>query len=289
MNSTINKFYEFIQNLKHHSVDLKFDRLEYEKIKKEVEGKSDKLFVKDLERRKNNISRINGFEFPSDHDYLFYLSSLNIRWYRPELKSMEGLLSGGTYINGIIDAFQLATPFWEKANQKFNGFSLKDLPAIPLNNHWIESPASFLDAEYAPQYGCFEITPNHFPDKFNYFDSGILHPLPFNSFENYFSALINTGMVKHWQYFYIAPKEIIARNKNLPYLTLSLHRSSNLHKNIRNLAFDESIIYDRLDLIMEHLEKCIRLLPKAFPFLDFSYHENHVRELTLLYEEFKEK
>ncbi len=285
MISLLIKFREFINQIENDSNGVILDSFTTAKLDKFLNNDMNSLLLKDIERRKANIFNDAGIIISKDQEYLFFLSTYQIRWYRPEKKPKEGILAGGTYINGVIDAFRFESPFWEHSLNKFNSLGLYEMFEMPENLRWIESPSAFLDAENTPHYGCFKLVKNQFPKEFYFFDNGLLYQLPFQSFEDYFSAQLACGMVKCWQYFYIDPNVIIEKNKNIPYMTWSLHQTSYLHENIRDLNFRSEIKNDRLDLIIEYMRRCIDLLPNSFPFIDFSYQIKRLKELLKLYDE----
>lgn len=217
MNHILEKFREFITQIENNSIGIKLSSYSISKLDKTLNGKHDLLFVKDIERRKKNIFNENGVVFPEDKEYLFYLSTYQLRWNRPEQKTREGLLSGGTYINGMIDAFHFDAPFWEYSQNKFKQLEIDHYFDFPENLRWFESPTAHNDAELTPYYGCFKLKQGEFPNEFYFYDCGLLYKLPFRSFEEYFEAQLSCAMVKCWQYFYIQPDIIIQKNRNLPY------------------------------------------------------------------------
>lgn len=217
---------------------------------------------------------------------LFYLSSGSLKWHRPEQQSKEGFLSGGFAFNGIEDVFLFDSLFWEKSIdifKKYESESLIDFDELKRLK-WIESTTALTEPYYSPQFGCVEFEKNRFPDKFLFYDSGLTYALPFDSFDAYINALLASSAVRCWQYFYIDPAIIIAKNKGLKYITWSLHATSHLDGDLDKLAYNTHAKFDRLDLINEYLERCVRLLPSAFPFLDFSHHKEHYARFSALFD-----
>ena len=143
---------------------------------------------------------------------------------------------------------------------------------------WIESPAIPNEAEYRPQFGCVILEKGKLPDSFYYYDSGFVYPLSFKTYEEYVKGLISSGSVICWQYFYIDLALIISQNQHVKHITWSQHIYSRLEDGLDSIHYKKDSKYDRLDLINEYLERCVRLLPKTFPFLDFTHHKKHYSE-----------
>jgi hypothetical protein len=53
-------------------------------------------------------------------------------------------------------------------------------------------------------------------------------------------------------------------------------------ENIRIYEYNPSYTFDRLDLILEYLQRVVRVFPTAFPELDFSWQASHVDALAAL-------
>ena len=91
-----------------------------------------------------------------------------------------------------------------------------------------------------------------------------LFPLPFTSAEEYLRAMIASAAVECWQYFYIDPELVISKSKGLSYFTWDLHFRTELGHDLDVAYYVENAPHDRLDLIAEYLERCIRILPGTF-------------------------
>lgn len=214
-----------------------------------------------------------------------YLTSCRFKWKRPE-KETEGYLEGGFIFNGLTDIFANNLQFWEKSIDEFVEFENKNLIDFNLIKElrWIESPVIPTEAEYCPQFGCVKLEKGKLPKEFFFYDSGIVYPLPFKTLNEYINGLTASGFVNCWQYFYIDPQIIIPKNKGIKYLTWSKHTSSRLVGEFASNNNEDVIKHDRLDLINEYLQRCIRLLPASFPFMNFEHHERYYVRFKKLYE-----
>jgi hypothetical protein len=283
MNS-IKNLHAFASNLESKGKDIKIDELDIEILELLLEGASKKL--ESLSQKKIKEFR-DKYKITVDAEQVqfFFLTSTRLRWNRPE-KDGEGYLDGGFVFSGATNIFSAGYKFWEKSVEKF----IKNEKEELINNsllsqlHWFESPTIPTEAEYTPQFGCVKPRKGELPDEFYFYDSGLIYPLPFKSFDEYINALVATGAVSCWQYFYIDPELIISKNNELKYITWSNYNISRLEEGIESIRYKPSIKYDRLDLINEYLERCIRLLPITFSFLDFSYHESYYSAFKKLYD-----
>jgi hypothetical protein len=271
-----------------------------EKIKDEVdiETKGEKklqIFLNKTINDDNYIKkRIDDYEnndsitLNSENVYTTFLNFFSLKWSRPEKKTREGYLSGGFKFNGLIDIYGVETKFWEKSVKEFIKYEDEKHIDFELLEQlrWIESPSSAhqsVDAEYTPFFGCVKLKDSNLPSDFYYYDCGIIYKLPFSSYDDYVEALLNSSAVKCWQYFYINPQEIIDKNKGLKYITWANYDLTNLDDSITGLAYNENSKYDRLDLISEYLERCVRLLPITFPFINFNHHIDYYQQFNELY------
>ena len=179
--------------------------------------------------------------------------------------------------------------FWERSETAFDRFENKgEMLDDPRALSWIESTTAVRNVLPTESYGCTRIKDSADLDEFYFYDSGKLYDLPFQSAEAYFDALFSSAAVECWQYFFIDPQVIIEKNKGLPYITWNLHYRSHLSDGIGLLQYNPAIPYDRLDLINEYLERCVLLLPKSFPFLDFSHHIAYYENFQQLYKASKD-
>lgn len=279
MEERLKAIYQFIQNVKNNS-SVRVDEFDTDEL--------DYYFS--LE---NNLSKDRGFvvfekRFLEDYKIplndsqklIFYLSA-KLTWTRGEEKSGEGVLSGGMFFNGLTDIFHFKPTFFERSLEKFLEYENESKTDIDLIHQlrFIESPTSLQDAFYTPYFGCVTLKENEFPTDFYFYDSGLVYKLPFTTYEEYIDALIQSSAVCCWQYFYINPQEIITKNKGIDYITWAKHTSTTLDKDLSNLVYVPNAKYDRLDMINEYLERCVRLLPDAFPFLNFEHHIQYYDEL----------
>lgn len=276
----------FFELMSSASKDIEIDESSHVEIDRYVSGSVD-YYDEGINRVTNKIKNKTEIDFPDDLKFLFFLQGENIRWARGEQKSGEGSLGGGFYVNGIIDVFLYPLDFWKSAVREFSDIGCEDLADIPENMRWFESTVAHNDPEYAPHYGCVPFEPPSFPDRFFFYDSGLLFPLPFKSFEEYYSAMLDSAAVECWQYFYVDPAEIIRKSKGVSYITWFQHIATRLDERMQSMFLNEAIEHDRLDLIDEYLERCVRLLPGSFPFLDFSHHREYYSRFKALYEKQK--
>lgn len=226
-----------------------------------------------------------------DYDVLF-LTTYGLEWYRPETFSKEGYLEGGFSFNGLEDLYSNNPHFWKDAVNDFIKFQPKKKVDYSFLEclRWLESTHHYSNPNSGnlPYTACVTLDEDRLPSKFYFFDGGLVFELTIDSYDDYVKALTDSSGVTCWQYFYINPDEIIDKNIEVNYMTWVL-KTSDLADGINDLAYDENITYDRLDLVAEYLERCIRLLPSTFPFLDFSYHKEHYRKFKVLYDQVRQK
>ncbi len=222
---------------------------------------------------------------------ILYLFGSSFYWTRGETKPKEGLLSGGFSFNSIDGMFFYPSSHWEYGLNQFNKFEESSLEEITLIKKlmWFESTSTPQEVLPSQNIGCFLLEKDKFPSKFYFFSNGLCYRLSFDNFISYIDALIASCGVEYWQYFYIDPAIIITKNKGLIYLTHGTHHKTCLNKRLRDLTYHPNTPYDRLDLIHEHLERCVRLLPNTFPFADFTHHQNYYKRFKELYDASKKE
>ncbi len=222
----------------------------------------------------------------ADTKQMFYLTSTQLRWRRPERRPAEGYLAGGFAVNGMLDLLLGPSQFWENSTEVFKTVGQEGLVDYDLLKQfgWFESVTPVVFQEYTPQFGCTMLDKETFLKNFFFYDSGLVFPLPFNSPEQYFAALTASASVECWQYFYVDPELIVSKSKGVKYITWAAHTTTNLDVALRSIQFKANSQYDRLDLVMEYMERCVRLLPGAFPFLDFHHHKAHFTKVKEIYE-----
>lgn len=279
---SLKKLYSFLEETMKESTKIEVEESDYETLGMFLTGDI-KKFEKLDATKIAGLKEKYGVNIAEDHYGLLYLGSTSLRWKRPEQKPEEGFLSGGFAFNDINDIYKFKTEFWQKSLRKLEKLGAQELVRIKdlESLRWFESPTPVSEAEYSPQFGCVKLRDGELPDDFYYYDSGILYHLPFKSFDEYISAMVDSAAVRCWQYFYIDQKEIIKKNRGLNYATWSLHINSKLESGITDLEPRVDAKSDRLDLINEYLQRCILLLPDSFPFLDFS-------QMTRYYKRFEE-
>ena len=232
-----------------------------------------------------------GLELTEDTVRQFSVSSCALRWRRPATREKEGYLPGGFSFNGLTDIFESQASFWEKSVEEFKKVGEAHLIDRELLTklRWIESPTPLIEAWYNPQFGCVKFEEGKFPDEFYFYDSGLIYLLPFQSFDEYIKALADSAAVIGWQYFYIDPELVIKKNNGVNYITWSQHISSELEEGLKSLTIKTDTRFDRLDLIDEYLERCIRLLPGSFPFINFGHHKKYYSAFRKLYSKSRTK
>lgn len=287
--SAIKKLYEFLQNITGKSVHIDVEELDIAMLGNLFSGKTSGL--KELNKMRTDEFKNNyNIDLTNEQLEYFYLTSCVLRWNRGEQKPREGLLTGGFSFNGISDLFRGGNKFWEASEKDFKEFEDEKFIEQELLQklRWIETPASRSSGIYTPQYGCVIPEKGKFPDQFYFYDSGLIFPLPFHSYEDYINALADSAAVRCWQYFYIDPAIIIQKNKGISYITWSPREISKLEPGIDDLKPNKNIRSDRLDLINEYMERCVQLLPPSFPWLDFSHHEKQYAAFSKLYKKSKQ-
>jgi hypothetical protein len=282
--NTPENLYSFLENIKGRSRDIVIDELDVDMLARFVKGD-----IKEFEgidkRAIEELKQSYGVGLNSEETWMLYLGSCSLAWKRPEKTSREGFLSGGFVFNDIRDVYKFDTPFWEKSFNKLKKFGEERLIEMDKLHdlRWIESPTIPSEAIYTPQFGCARYAKGKLPGEFFFYDSGLLYPLPFKSLDEYTDALVSGATVRCWQYFHISPELVIKKNRGLKYVTWSLHLDSHLEEGLNVLEYKEDSRVDRLDLINEYLERCVRLLPQSFPFIDFSHHKKYYEDFLKEY------
>lgn len=225
--------------------------------------------------------------------YVDFISGLHIRWEKSGFKGKDGNwinpINGGLCINSIYGMFtQEKQNFLEMHEdyEPYEPYSEEDLKLINQLS-WYDSPTSLIGSDITPFFTCLKLEKGKFPNEFYFYDSHFVYKLPFTNYESYFDALIASAVVECWQFFYIEPKDLIDRNIGKNYFTVFLR--SDKVKNHSMIHYKPEIEADRLDIIHEHLEHCVRTLPEIFPKMDFSYHKNYFEKFNALYLESKIK
>lgn len=283
MENIVKDLLDFIERVRFDSNGIEVQELSCSRIKKFLKGDISSL-QKRIDKTKKRIEETSGMLFNEQQSSLFFLQGEGLRWNRLETQTNEGLVSGGFCINGVMDMFLDPVNFFEKSQHKLFSNAHTGIATITENMRWFESKTAHNAPESTPQYGCFLFEPPNFPSKYYFYDSGLLFQLPFKNFEEYLTAMMNSAAVSGWQYFYISPLEVIQKNIGQPYITWPQHISSCLDGRMQSVIYNQSIEYDRLDLIYEHIERCVQLLPETFPFQSFADLEVYFGEFKLLYD-----
>lgn len=272
----LSNIYSFISRINKKSNGIIVDAQDVKIAEMIIKGKNERFANQDTERKSEFKEKYN-IDLTSEQLEDFYLTSCKLKWRRPEQLPGEGYLPGGFAFNGITPLFESQVQFWKESIGVFDQSDQENTIDYSLLKQlrWLESPTPLNFAELTPQFGCVKFEPDKFPEQFYFYDSGLIFPLTLESLEEYIADLICSAAVTCWQYFYIDPDLIISKNKGLNYTTWSLHSLSKLDFGTRKLECNKDSTVDRLDLINEYLERCIRLLPDAFPFIDFSHHVNY--------------
>jgi hypothetical protein len=226
---------------------------------------------------------------PHETDIIF-LTSLGMEWSRPEKYSKEGFLSGGFSFNGLSGLSVPTSCFWNRTTDSFIKYNpQKNVDTTQLSElNWIESQVHFSNGstENFPYATCANKNGTLLPDTFFFYDSGLIFDLNVFSYCEYIEAMINSAAVTCWQYFYTNPKHLVDAYSNVCYFPWHIG-TSDLADGINGVNYLESIKFDRLDLIAEYLERCVRLLPVTFPFLDFEHHKKFYDEFKRMYDKAK--
>lgn len=85
-----------------------------------------------------------------------------------------------------------------------------------------------------------------------------------------------------WQYFYVDPELLIRRNKALNYMTTDLRKGTRLVEDFRIYEYNPDYTFDRLDMIVDYLQRCVRFLPGAFPNLNLNHQRIFMERLESL-------
>lgn len=281
-------FGAFFDTLEHHTVGLNINEFNAKNVRAVLSDPAEAriqkaMFIRFQERRL-------GFSFSAHDDFWLYLVGAQVRWDRMA-RDGEGTLMGGFVVEPLRQ-FAAERPRVGRETNQFWGRSALEFDRQPEWRAWLDNPGElrWLTGTTAPNsaiasnsYGCVAPGQGTMPSSYHYYDSGKVYALPFQTPLAYFEAMLGSGAVECWQYFYVDPDVIIAKNQGLPYITWKLQIRSQLLEPAHMLHYDPSIPFDRLDLVVEYLERCVRLLPLSFPTLDFSHHRDHFAKLEATY------
>ncbi len=225
--------------------------------------------------------------------YVDFISGLRVRWRKSGFKGNDGNwinpLRGGLCIKSIYGMLTSEKQNFLEKYEDYEAYEPYSEEDFKLINQlaWYDSPTSLIDSDITPYFTCLKLEKEKFPNEFYFYDSHFVYKLPFTNYESYFDALLASSAVECWQFFYIEPQELIDRNLGKNYFTVFL-RSDKI-ENHSMLHYKPEIEADRLDIIHEHLELCVKALPEIFPKMDFSYHKNYFEKFNALYLESKIK
>src|SRR5690606_24039290 len=161
----------------------------------------------------------------------------------------------GFSFKGLSGLFVPASNFWKKTTAQFERYN----PQIKVDaKHlselvWVESQFHFSNgyAEDFPFATCAEKNGSSLPEKFLFYDSGLLLDLSISSYSEYLVAMVQSAAVTCWQYFYTTPKNLIDKNNGISYFPWHL-AASDLADGINDMGYRDEINVDRLDLIAEY-------------------------------------
>lgn len=276
-------FVDFFEMLEASTVGLTIDELNADNIRlyhqsPEVARRKKAGFIRMKQRRL-------GFDFGED-DFWIFLVNTSCRWSRVAREG-KGTLMGGFTVRPL-GQFSAERPrvsdevnqFWGRSALLFN-----DTPEWaehlddPGELRWFTATTPPRHPVGSWTYGCVKPRQGTQPTSFHFYDSGKVYELPFRSPAEYFSAMLGSGAVEGWQLFFVEPDVLIEKNRGVPYYTWHLHRRSELNERIAHSPFDRDQPYDRLDLMLEYMERCVALLPVSFPTLDFTVHRERWAQL----------
>lgn len=219
----------------------------------------------------------------ADQEIPFYLLSIFMRWHRTEVEDDEGLLYGGFAFQSAKEIMYPQSKFWVTGSEDMRKFEKIDIDNAQLlkNLRWFETPIH--PNRSASQYfGCVLPNEKSFPDKFYFYDDGNVYPLAITSYEDYINAMLRNAAVECWQYFYVAPEDLIKKNQGLNYMTTSLRHNTRIVSNMNGFTYNNLIEIDRLDLIYEYLKRCVDLLPTSFPTLNLGHQKAYFERFKSL-------
>ena len=243
-----------------------------------------KKFIPHIERWIEMVKSKCSVSVEDDHKLTFSLFSVYLRWEveDPELGNIP-LMGGFTFNSGPS---MLISPngAWRDSYQDYIKYENPDQSARDLVERltWFESPSFPGRAPLTHYYGCVLPNGTTFPNEFYFYDGGVVYALPFKTYAEYIQALLASAGVDCWQYFYIDPKIIVEANKGSNYITTQLRVGTRFVEDISIYEYNPSYTFDRLDLILEYLNRVARVFPMAFPDMDFSRQAGHVDALAAL-------
>jgi hypothetical protein len=243
-----------------------------------------KKFSGFAERKMEKVKTSFGITINEDQKTPFFLFSAYLRWMWVDQEGPNLPLFGGFAFKQGAAMMDASSDSWKKEHEDFLEFetSTPEAEALLTKLVWFESPTSANSSTFAPYYGCVLPNEKTFPHEFYFYDGGIIYPLPFQTFEAYLLALIANAGVECWQYFYVGPEQLIQKNKGLNYMTTALRKGTRLTEDLTVYEYDPSLKFDRLDLIHEHIQRCVTFLPAAFPTLNLEQQRVYLEQLESL-------
>ena len=184
--NNLNKLLEFSGKLK-----------ETESIQTEIRGESTiQAFQKKIKKNSGLLTDLvedlkiqHGLNLKPDEADIIFLTSYGMDWWRPERFSKEGFLTGGFSFNGLSGLFEPASGFWKKTTEQFEQYNPQSKADTKLLSDlvWVESQFHFSNVNTVsfPFAACAEKNERSLPEKFFFYDSGLLLDLPISSATNW--------------------------------------------------------------------------------------------------------
>jgi len=236
---SFNRIEDFVIKLKTSGVSIEENNIERQKSL---------LEFSDIDGTIEMIEEHQGIEIPKSNLHYFYLTSLHLDWSSSGQK--EDFLYGGYRLN-FFNNLPFPSHFWKIDNE---------FPE-PDEEEFFNKLAYFQRSGHGDDgtYSCF-LREGKYPCDIYFYDRGIYWKIDLD-LDEYFELLLKYKSVAAWQFFYIDTEELIKKLDGLnckawPFITFS------------DLPEETT---PRVEGVLYHMDKIIRLFPKLFPEVDLSY------------------
>lgn len=195
-----------------------------------------------------SVFNTTGIIIPQDSRKFAYVTGIRLDWV---YSKNEDWIYGG-YAMDFFDCLWSPSHFWKIYN---------DPPESAEEQSFLENLVYFQKSGHGDDgtFGCF-LRNQDFDKSIIFYDSGCYFKMSIG-LEEYMEALLKYKAVCAWQYFFIEPQLIIKSLKDI-----SAENWAITSIDYDNLRFQGS----KVNAVLFHMDKIIRLFPKLFPDVDLS-------------------
>lgn len=215
---------------------------------------------------KDAIQRVytdTGIEISQDDHDLFELFSIRFNWTNDnDDNNPNQYLYGSFFIADMANALRIPSQFWKVYN---------DPQPNSAEESELQKLACFQRSAHGDDgtFGCFYREPPNYPCEIYFYDNGAFCPMNL-TLREYFETMLHCKAVVLWQYFYIEPQTIVK-------MLDGLHCN-----NWISLYDDLEGNPTRVEGVIVHMERVIRLFPGLFPDHDLTFFKSRLDKLKNL-------